>query len=99
MAFSLNLGTLTSWNPLGHSRPVTGLLYILYSGSYKFGRRLQRIWQVFIDTWKKMYNVIFIGSIVLNAMFRTQTSVVLAGFLKLNTGSDNLSFSYSAFAK
>ena len=27
---SWNLGTLTSWNPLGHSRPVTGLLY-LYS--------------------------------------------------------------------
>jgi len=25
---SWNLGTLTSWNPLGHSRPVTGLLYI-----------------------------------------------------------------------
>jgi hypothetical protein len=24
---SRNLGTLTSWNPLGHSRPVTGLLY------------------------------------------------------------------------
>ena len=22
------LGTLTSWNPLGHSRPVTGLLYL-----------------------------------------------------------------------
>jgi hypothetical protein len=25
---SRNLGTLTSWNPLGHSRPVTGLLYV-----------------------------------------------------------------------
>ena len=25
---SCNLGTLTSWNPLGHSRPVTGMLYI-----------------------------------------------------------------------
>ena len=25
---SRNLGTLTSWNPLGHSRPVTGLLYL-----------------------------------------------------------------------
>jgi len=25
--FSRNLGTLTSWNPLGHSGPVTGLLY------------------------------------------------------------------------
>jgi hypothetical protein len=24
-----DLGTLTSWNPLGHPRPVTGLLYIL----------------------------------------------------------------------
>ena len=23
------MGTLTSWNPLGHSRPVTGLLYLL----------------------------------------------------------------------
>jgi len=23
-----NLGTLTSWNPLGHSGPVTGLLYL-----------------------------------------------------------------------
>jgi hypothetical protein len=27
---SRNLGTLTSWNPLGHSRPVTRLLYLLY---------------------------------------------------------------------
>jgi hypothetical protein len=25
---SRNLGTLTSWNPLGHPRPVTGLLYL-----------------------------------------------------------------------
>jgi hypothetical protein len=25
---SWNLGTLTSWNPLGHSRPLTGLLYL-----------------------------------------------------------------------
>jgi hypothetical protein len=23
------MGTLTSWNPLGHSRPVTGLLYLV----------------------------------------------------------------------
>ena len=25
---SRNLGTLTSWNPLGHSRPVKGLIYL-----------------------------------------------------------------------
>ena len=29
---SWNLGTLTSWNPLGHSRPVTGLLYLFTMG-------------------------------------------------------------------
>jgi hypothetical protein len=29
---SWNLGTLTSWDPLGHSRPVTGLLYLLLEG-------------------------------------------------------------------
>jgi hypothetical protein len=30
---SRNLGTLTSWKPLGHSRPVTGVLYLyLYLG-------------------------------------------------------------------
>ena len=28
MPLSLNLGTLTYWNPLGHSRPVTGLIYL-----------------------------------------------------------------------
>ena len=27
---SFNLGTLTSWNPLGQSRPVTGLIYLLF---------------------------------------------------------------------
>ena len=31
MPLSWNLGNLTSWNPLGHSRPVTGLLYLFYS--------------------------------------------------------------------
>ena len=29
MPLSCNLGTLTSWNPLGHSRPVTGLILLL----------------------------------------------------------------------
>jgi len=28
MPLSRNLGTLTSWNLLGYSRPVTGLLYL-----------------------------------------------------------------------
>ena len=33
---SHNLGTLTSWNPLGHSRPVMGLMY-LYKLSHNLG--------------------------------------------------------------
>jgi len=28
-------GTLTSWNPLGHSRPVMGLIYIFYMVEWK----------------------------------------------------------------
>ena len=32
MPLSCNLGTLTSWNPLGHSRPVTGLLDLYRHG-------------------------------------------------------------------
>jgi len=28
------MGTLTSWNPLGHSRPVTGLLLHIKKGAY-----------------------------------------------------------------
>jgi hypothetical protein len=28
MPLSCNLGTLTSWNTLGHSRPITGLFYL-----------------------------------------------------------------------
>ena len=30
---SWNLRTLTSWNLLGHSRPVTGLLYLFFLGN------------------------------------------------------------------
>ena len=33
---SWNLGTLTSWNPLGLSRPVIGLLYICISDMYTY---------------------------------------------------------------
>ena len=33
---SRNLGTLISWNPLGHSRPVTGLIFTVRRGLYPF---------------------------------------------------------------
>jgi hypothetical protein len=31
VSLSRNPGTLTSWNPLGHSSPVTGMLYLYLS--------------------------------------------------------------------
>jgi hypothetical protein len=33
---SRNLGTLTFWNPLGHPRPVTELLYLFLKFIYLF---------------------------------------------------------------
>jgi hypothetical protein len=38
---SRNLETLTSWNPLGHSRPVKGLLYFLGGSKRKEMRNLK----------------------------------------------------------
>ena len=35
MPLSCNLGTLTSWKPLGHSSPVTGLIYLTLRPSGK----------------------------------------------------------------
>ena len=40
---SWNLGTLTSWNPLGHSRPVMGLLYLLH--------QLHRVCEIYTETF------------------------------------------------
>jgi hypothetical protein len=40
------MGTLTSWNPLGHSRPVTGLIYLFFPpfliSTISFGRFYQK---------------------------------------------------------
>ena len=46
---SRNLGTLTSWNPLGLSRPVMGLLYLFFTGYYRtvlclFFRKCKQLW-------------------------------------------------------
>ena len=49
MPLSWNLGSLTSWNPLGHSRPVTGLLYLyLYPVHLTVS---QIVWQSHIVQW------------------------------------------------
>ena len=44
---SRNLGTLTSWNPLGLSRPVMGLLYL-----FTFTLKYTRIRRIQIANWE-----------------------------------------------
>jgi len=36
-----NLGTLNAWNPLGHTGPFTGLLYLYYCSLYSVQRVLR----------------------------------------------------------
>jgi len=40
------MGTLTFWNPLGHSRPVTGLLYLSLQELVEEGVGLMNLDQV-----------------------------------------------------
>jgi hypothetical protein len=49
MPLSCNLGTLTSWNPLGHSRPVTGLLYLYMFRALRAYRQENLLYQC--DIW------------------------------------------------
>ena len=44
---SRNMGVLTSWNPVGHSRPVMGLLYLYF---YLYTHINDCTWQSFILT-------------------------------------------------
>ena len=41
LCFVMKSGNLNSWNPLGHSRPVTGLLYL-----YLLCEQLFKVFQV-----------------------------------------------------
>jgi hypothetical protein len=52
---SRNLGTLTSWNPLGHSRPVTGLLYLL-----QFQNIYCTVFQTKVSTLRKRKPLFFV---------------------------------------
>ena len=49
MPLSRNLGTLTSWNPLGHSRPVTGLLF---TNVFRRNRHFQGAYTNVVETNK-----------------------------------------------
>ena len=51
MPLSCNLGTLTFWNPLGHSRPVTGLIYLYTSSHTGINIRAGRFDRFLVVVW------------------------------------------------
>jgi len=64
---SRNLGTLTSWNPLGLSRPVTGLTYLLtvdyrirqHPNTIQFCRPIHQRVRFLLSTVSEMWTTIF----------------------------------------
>ena len=50
--FSRNLGSLFSWNPLGLSRPVMGLLYLNFTFTFTY-------WKIFFLIFKWSIPVVF----------------------------------------
>jgi hypothetical protein len=53
------MGTLTSWNPLGHSRPVMGLLYLYLlpeEGSNVF-RKVMLCFSMIVKMEKVLVNI------------------------------------------
>jgi len=66
-AVVINLRALASWNPLGHSRPVTGRLYLTFV--WRFWRRKEvcGFSTMYIKGWHmKDYPSLFTGPIVSN---------------------------------
>jgi len=77
---SRNLGALTSWNPLGHSRPVTGLLYLYLLPIHKLKtiRKINKftisdfIDKLSCESWDSVFN-----SEDANAMFNSFLNIYL----------------------
>ena len=60
MPLSRNLGTLTSWNPLGHSRPVTGLLIYMQTNlnfTYSFKRLIRHDYSSILSSYRAVNTV------------------------------------------
>ena len=64
---SWHLGTLTSWNPLGHSRPVTGLIYLLLPSVETSG----------LTTWKRLFSTKQFERKILKEEHSTLTTLLL----------------------
>jgi hypothetical protein len=66
-------GTLTSWNPLGHSRLVTGLLYLYYYYYLNFSLLSFQLGNIHLS-WDLIINRNGLGGLIYN----------LESFLQLN---------------
>ena len=92
MPLSRNLGTLTSWNPLGHYRPVTGLLYLLCGGfagkvvePITFPSSITPILQgvrIVVNFFKRSWDNHWFGTFNMKAMLKSKVSLHNNDFLR-----------------
>jgi len=76
---SWNLGTSTSWNPLGHSRLVTGLLLLLYKMT---GHRVHCV-----DFHSNVFSLSLTSTYLLTLITLNDTHIHTFGRTPLNQGS------------
>ena len=82
MLLSWNLGTLTSWNTLGHTRPVTGLLYL-----YLYWKQADPMFAVLSHTsqWRLSHKWKAVLQLVHKFPALHETQRFLTVFLNINT--------------
>ena len=86
---SWNLGTLTSWYPLGHSRPVTGLIYLYRMKISVFWEWPCADWYRIANFWRNL-RYPFTRQIVILSIMNTEAvgySTKIGGFLPEYTTS------------
>jgi len=63
---SRNLGALTSWNPLGLSRPVMGLLYLFLPQWLNCESTAIALYSWYISCWKLVDLILAVGTFFLS---------------------------------
>ena len=83
---SWNLGTLTSWKPLAHSRPVTGLIYLYWNVMLEWLARKNAVeFDVTLDIASR-HTSLFSSAIIFNInsrVKRTKNAFYISWFLNL----------------
>ena len=83
---SRNLGTLTSWNPLGLSRPVMGLLYLyiyifVHRNSYTYSVKVPKLWPAYQQSQVRFFQPVCTTVTALKPLYLFIRILFLLGLL------------------